>query len=114
MDKVTETYGKKPSPKQVVEMAKYRGITYQRKGNQNQEKTQASAPRVPSLPKENAPSNKELNVDLGEWTSHVKIPIPLTKFMKMDDQKEKLFQALEDPSKVSVPRKIRRMWKSNQ
>ena len=38
MDKVTETYGPKPSPKQVAEMAKYRGITYQRRGKQNQEK----------------------------------------------------------------------------
>ena len=44
MDKVTETYGPKPSPKQVAKMAKYRGITYQKRGKQNQEKTQASAP----------------------------------------------------------------------
>jgi hypothetical protein len=29
IDKATEKYGPKPTPRQVAEMAKYRGITYQ-------------------------------------------------------------------------------------
>ena len=106
MDKVTETYGPKPSPKQVAEMAKYRGITYQKRGKQNQEQTQASALQVPSLPLENIPSNNESNFDVGEWASRVKIPVPLTEVLKMDDQKQKFFQAINVPlpSKVEVPK----------
>jgi hypothetical protein len=32
VDKVTENFGPKPTPKQVSEMARYRGFTYQRDG----------------------------------------------------------------------------------
>jgi hypothetical protein len=44
IDKATEKYGPKPTPQQVVEMAKFRGITYQTGGN----KSQTSAPKVSS------------------------------------------------------------------
>ena len=46
VDKVTEMFGPKPTPQQVAEMAKYRGITYQRNGNKNQSNNQANIPKV--------------------------------------------------------------------
>jgi hypothetical protein len=42
VDKATEKFGHKPTSQQVSEMAKYRGITYQRNGNRNQDKSQAN------------------------------------------------------------------------
>jgi hypothetical protein len=44
VDKATEKFGPKPTPQQVAEMAKYRGITYQRNGNKD--KGQSSVPKV--------------------------------------------------------------------
>jgi hypothetical protein len=38
MDKVTENFGPKPTPKQVSEMARYRGFTYQRYGTKKSRK----------------------------------------------------------------------------
>ena len=35
VDKVTKIYGPKPTPRQISEMAKYKGVTYQRRGVQN-------------------------------------------------------------------------------
>jgi hypothetical protein len=49
IDKATEKYGPKPTPQQVAEMAKYRGITYQRNGNKSQDKGQTSVPKVSSI-----------------------------------------------------------------
>jgi hypothetical protein len=50
VDKATEKFGPKPTPKQVSEMARYRGFTYQRNGAKNQDKPQASVPKVPPPP----------------------------------------------------------------
>jgi hypothetical protein len=44
VDKATEKFGPKPTPQQVAEMAKFRGITYQRNGNKSQ--NQANIPKV--------------------------------------------------------------------
>ena len=65
VDKVTKVYGQKPTQGQILEMARHKGITYQRRGKQSQEKTQVSIPKVSSPLKENVHSNKELNIDLG-------------------------------------------------
>ena len=45
-------YGKNPTRGQVLEMARHKGFSYQRKGKQSQEKIQASTPKVPSPPKD--------------------------------------------------------------
>ena len=58
VDKVTKVYGQKPTQGKILEMTRHKGITYQRRGKQNQEKTQESIPKVPSPLKENGPSNK--------------------------------------------------------
>jgi hypothetical protein len=35
IDNVTRLYGEKPTLEQILEMARYKGLTYQRKGNDN-------------------------------------------------------------------------------
>ena len=69
-------------------------------------KIQARTPHVPYLPNKNVPTNNKSNFDVGEWASRVKIPVPLTKFMKMYDQKQKFLQAINVPlpRKVEVPK----------
>jgi hypothetical protein len=68
VDKATEKFGPKPTPQQVSEMAKYRGITYQRNGNRNQDRNQANIPKVAQTPpKSNVHANSDLNIDLGGW-----------------------------------------------
>ena len=58
VDKVTKVYGKNPTQGKILEMARHKGITYQRRGKKNQEKTQASILKVCSPLKENVHSNK--------------------------------------------------------
>jgi hypothetical protein len=38
VDRAIEKFGPGPTPEQVSEMARYRGITYQRNGNNNQDR----------------------------------------------------------------------------
>jgi hypothetical protein len=33
VDNVTKLYGEKPTPEQILEMARFKGVTYQKKGN---------------------------------------------------------------------------------
>ena len=47
VDKATKTFSPKPTPQQVSEMARYRGITYQRNGNNNQDRPQGFFSRIP-------------------------------------------------------------------
>jgi hypothetical protein len=77
VDKATEKYGPKPTPQQVAEMAKYRGITYQRNGNKGQDKCQTSVPKV-SPSKSNVPINTDLNIDLGGWLCNAKMLVPVS------------------------------------
>jgi hypothetical protein len=103
IDKATENYGPKPTPQQVTEMDKYRGVTYQRGGNKSQDKSQTSAPKVSSTPlKSNMPSNVDLNFDLGGWLSNAKVLVPVSDIMKIPSQKEKLLKSIEQPPKSFV------------
>jgi ribonuclease HI len=103
VDKATEKFGPKPTPEQVAEMAKYRGITYQRSGNKGQDKGQSSAPKVsPTPPKSNVHVDSDLNIDLGGWLSNAKMLVPVSELMKIPSQREKLLKAIEDPPKSFV------------
>jgi hypothetical protein len=103
VDKATKKYGPKPTPQQIVEMAKYKGITYQRNGNKGHDKGQTSFPKVsPSLPKSNIPINADLNIDLGGSLNNAKILVPVSEIMKIPSQKEKLLKAIEEPPKSVV------------
>jgi hypothetical protein len=103
VDKVTEMFGPKPTPQQVAEMAKFKGITYQRNGNKSQDKNQANIPKVaPTPPKSNMYASSELNIDLGGWLSNAKMLVPVSEIMKIPSQREKLLKAIDCPSQKSI------------
>jgi ribonuclease HI len=100
-DKAIEKYGPKPTPQQVVEMAKYRGITYQRNGNKGQDKDRTSVPKV-TPPKLNVIVNADLNFDLGGWINNAKVLVPVLELIKIPSQKEKLLKAIDAAPKSIV------------
>jgi hypothetical protein len=98
VDKATKKYRPKPTPQQIAEMAKYKGITYQMNGNRGHDKGQTSVPKVsPNPPKSNVPINADLNIDLGGWLNNAKILVPVFEIMKIPSQREKLLKAIEKP-----------------
>jgi hypothetical protein len=102
VDKATEMFGPKPTPQQVVEMAKFRGISYQRNGNKNQDKNQANIPKVAPTPKSTVYANSDLNINLGGWLSNAKMLVPVSEIMKIPSQREKQLRAIDSPSQKSV------------
>jgi hypothetical protein len=98
VDKATERFGPKPSPKQVSEMSRYTGLTYQRDGTKNQ-----NGPKThPPSPNLIVPTNSELNIDLGGWLNNAKILVPMAEIMKISSQKTKLLNAIEDPHQHNI------------
>jgi hypothetical protein len=93
MDNVTRLYGEKPSPEQILEMARFKGVTYQKKGNDNTQ--QQNIPKV-ITPTEN------LNLDLGNWISNAKVLVPISDLIKIPSQKDKLLKAIEGPNERSL------------
>ena len=81
-------------------MARHKGFTYQRRGKQSQEKIQASTPKVLSPPKDFVPAREDFNVDLGDYVRPLKVLVAFLEVMKMEGQRNSLFQVIEDsPSK---------------
>jgi hypothetical protein len=86
-------FGPKPTPQQVAEMAKFKGITYQRNENKSQDKNQANIPKIaPTLPKSNVYASSELNIDLGGWLNNAKMLVHVSEIMKIPSQREKLLK----------------------
>jgi hypothetical protein len=84
-------------------MARYRGITYQRIGNNKKDRPQVSVLGMPPPPpKTTVHTNSELNIDLGEWLNNAKILVHVSKIMKIPSQREKLLKAIENPSQNMV------------
>ena len=84
MDKETKKFGPKPTPQQVAEMARFRGITYQRNENNKQDRPQASVLGMPPTPpKSNVYANSELNIDLGGWLNNAKMLVLVLEIMKI-------------------------------
>jgi hypothetical protein len=75
-DNVTKLYGEKPTPEQILEMARYKGVTYQWKGNENPTKS------YQNIPKAITPPTSELNIDLGGWMSNAKVLVPVAELIK--------------------------------
>jgi hypothetical protein len=65
VDNVTRLYGENPTPEQILEMAKYKGVTYQRKENDKKSSQ--------IIPKTSTPPDTDLSVDLGSWISNAKV-----------------------------------------
>jgi hypothetical protein len=97
-DNATKLYGKKPTPEQILEMARFKGITYQKKGNEN--KPNQNIPKVPtqSIPKVITPPNPEINIDLGNWISNAKVLVSVSDLLKIPSQREKLLKAINAPN----------------
>ena len=92
-------FGPKPTPRQVAEMAKFRGITYKRNGNNNQGRPQGSVLGAPPPPpKPMVHTSSDLNIDLGGWLSNAKMLVPVSEILKIPSLREKLLRAIENPS----------------
>jgi hypothetical protein len=75
-DNVTKLYGQKPTNEQILEMARHKGIVYQRKGKDGPNKSQTNFPKVIT------PTVTNLTVDLGNWISNAKVFIPVSDLHK--------------------------------
>jgi hypothetical protein len=96
VDNMTRLYGEKPTPEQILEMAKYKGVTYQRKGNDNASKSSQI------IPKASTPPDTDLSVDLGSWISNAKVLVPVSEFIKIPSQKIKLLKAIEGSNELNL------------
>jgi hypothetical protein len=76
-DNVTKLYGKKPTNEQILEMARHKGIVYQRKGKDGPNKYQTKFPKVIT------PLTTNLTVDLGNWISNAKFLVPVLDLLKI-------------------------------
>jgi len=95
VDKAIENFGPKPTPQQGSEMAKYRGITYQRNGNRKQDINQENIPKVAQTPpKSNMHASSDLNIYLGGWISNAKMLVLVLEIMKIPSQREKLLNTI--------------------
>ena len=94
-DNVTKLYGHKPTNEQILEMARHKGIVYQRKGKEETNKSQPNFPKV-TTPTQTPIAN--LNVDLGSWISNAKVLVSVSDLLKIPSQKENLLQAINPPS----------------
>jgi hypothetical protein len=95
-DNATRLYGKKPTTEQILEMARHKGVTYQRRGNDNTNKS------YQKVPKPLTPPTTNLSVDLGSWISNAKVLVPVSELIKIPSQKEKLLKAIEGPNERSL------------
>jgi hypothetical protein len=77
-------------------MAKFKEVTYQRKGNDLAVKSYMN------LPKTNTPPAIDLDVDLGSWIKHAKVLVLVSKHIKLPSQKDRLLKAIEDPTRRNL------------
>jgi hypothetical protein len=96
-DNVTKLYGHKPTNEHILEMAKLKGIVYQRKGRDGASKSQANFPKVT-----NPSSITNLSIDLGSWISNAKILVPVLDLLKIRSQKEKFLKVINVPDGKEV------------
>jgi hypothetical protein len=108
-DNVTKLYGHKPTNEQILEMARHRGIVYQRRGKEGTSNSQPNFPKV-TTPTHTPIAN--LNVDLGSWISNAKVLVSVSNLLKIPSQKENLLQAINPPSNEVVPKIKKRLRKN--
>jgi hypothetical protein len=95
-DNATMLFGKKLTTKQILEMARHKGMTYQRRGNDSENKSYQNIPKVIT------PPIVDLSVDLGNWISNAKVLVSFSKLIKIPSQKEKLLKAIDAPNEKST------------
>jgi len=104
VDHVTKLYCDKPSPSEILEMFnnRYKGVTYQRKGNETSKVSHENS-KVVSSPKD------DLSIDLGNWIQNAKVLVQVAELIKIPSQKDKLIKAIEGPKEQIVERTNERM-----
>jgi hypothetical protein len=70
-------------------MARYKGVTYQRKGNDKKS--------YQNIPKAFTPPTKDLSVDLGSWILDAKVLVQVLDLIKIPSQRDKLLKAIKGP-----------------
>jgi ribonuclease HI len=89
-DILARLYGEKPSPEQILEIARDKGLTYQRRDKDQ------SGNQIP--PRTFNPGlNSGLDVDLGSWFNNAKIWVPVSEIAKIPSQRDKLLKAIQGP-----------------
>ena len=63
-------------------------MTYQRKGNDNSNKS------YQNIPKAFTPPIEDLSLDLGNWISNAKVLVLITDLTKIPSRKDKLLKAI--------------------
>jgi hypothetical protein len=84
-------FQQKPTPEKIIEMVKYKAITYQRNGSDNASKSRQK------IPKASTSLDTDLSVDLGSWIANAKVLVPVSELIKIPSQKGKLLKAIEGP-----------------
>ena len=79
-DNATKIFGEKPTPEHIIE--KYKGMVYQIKKNVIPTKSNQHIPKVKISPP------IDLNIDLGNWLSSAKNPIPVIEIPKIPSQRD--------------------------
>ena len=86
-DILARLYGEKPSPEQILEIARDKGLTYQRRDKDQ------SGNQIP--PRTFNPGvNSGLDVDLGSWFNNAKIWVLVSEIAKIPSQRDKLLKAI--------------------
>ena len=71
LDNLTKNFGTKPTTKEIKEMPKFKGLTYQRRENLGTAKNNQYKVITP-------PDSKEIGLDLGAWLQNAKVSMPVT------------------------------------
>lgn len=86
-DILAKIYGEKPSLEQIMEIARDKGLTYQRRDKDH------SGNQIP--PRTFKPGlNFGLDVDLGSWFNNAKIWVSVSEIAKIPSQGDKLLKAI--------------------
>lgn len=92
---MVKLFSEEPPLEQVLEIAKDKGLTYQRRSqNDNQVNSRSLNPR----------STSGMNIHLGVWFNNSKVLVPVTEIVKIPSQNVKLLSAI-DSTQVNAMRK---------
>jgi len=87
---LAKLYGEKPSPEKIMEIARDKGLTYQRRDKDQSGNQIPSRTFKPDL-------NSGLDVDLGSWFNNAKIWVLVPEIAKIPSQRDKLLKAIQGP-----------------
>lgn len=83
-DVLVKLFGERPSPDQILEIVRNKGLTYQRRDKEQSDNHATLRNFSPS---------SEMNIDLGGWLNNSKIWVPVTEVLKIPSQRAKSLNA---------------------